>query len=201
MFTQIHRTDRAARMTSAILTSEKLWEFAVRTYSTPGVSDACLTLQNRYGADVNMLLYCCWISDRLGAFPPELFTRATEFSSEWVSNTVVPLRSARTWMKDADFAAESVPTEDCMRVRQEIKTVELESEKIQLQVLESMVTPKQTPDSGQERIIGDAVINLKLYISNRDIGFDEDVKHLCEVVIAAAFPNCDAESVTEALRN
>ncbi len=188
-------------MTSAILTSERLWEFAVRTYRTPGVPDACLTLQNRYGADVNMLLYCCWISGRLGAFPPELFARAIEFSSEWASKTVIPLRSARTWMKDADCAAEPVPTEAFIRVRQKIKTVELESEKLQLQVLESMVTSKQMPDSGQERVVGNAVTNLKLYTSHRSIKFDENVKRLCEVIIAAAFSDCDAESVTGALRN
>ena len=35
---------------------EGFWDFSVRTYRTPGVPDACLSLQNDYAADVNMLL-------------------------------------------------------------------------------------------------------------------------------------------------
>ena len=176
-------------MASVILTPENRWEFAVRTYRMPGASSACLTLQNLYGADINMLLYCCWISSRLGAFPPKLFEQATEFSSEWTSKAVIPLRSVRTWMKDSDCATESIPTEVRKRVRHTIKTAELESEKLQLRVLESMVTSKKIPDHRQDQLVGDAITNLKLYIDHRGIKFNKEVKDLCQVVIAAAFPS------------
>ena len=88
-----------------------------------------------------------------------------------------------------------------MKVRHTIKTAELESEKLQLQVLESMVRSKTIPRHGQEQLVGNAITNLKLYTNHSGIKFDKEVKHLCEVVITAAFPSCDAELVTKALQN
>ena len=36
------------------------WRFSLRTYRAPGVQEACLALQDRCGADVNLLLFCGW---------------------------------------------------------------------------------------------------------------------------------------------
>jgi len=47
---------------------ERFWDFSVRTYRTEGVPAAGLSLQNDYGADVNMLLYCAWIGATVGPF-------------------------------------------------------------------------------------------------------------------------------------
>ena len=49
------------------------WDFSVGTYRRPGVADACLSLQDRYGLDVNVLLLLLLVrlharvSDRGGA--------------------------------------------------------------------------------------------------------------------------------------
>ena len=61
--------------------AEGLWDFSVRTYRKDGVADACLSLQNDHGADVNMLLYCCWVGACKGKFDKELFARSSEFST------------------------------------------------------------------------------------------------------------------------
>jgi uncharacterized protein (TIGR02444 family) len=37
------------------------WLFSGRTYGKRGVERACLALQDECGADVNLLLYFCWI--------------------------------------------------------------------------------------------------------------------------------------------
>ena len=37
------------------------WRFSLRTYRAPGVEAACLALQERCGADVNLLLFCGWV--------------------------------------------------------------------------------------------------------------------------------------------
>ena len=36
------------------------WDFSLAVYGRPGVAPACLALQQRHGADVNLLLFCAW---------------------------------------------------------------------------------------------------------------------------------------------
>ena len=164
----------------------------MRTYSSPGVSDACLVLQNSHGADVNMLLYCCWVGGRLGGFDTHLFARAIDFSAKWTGNVVAPLRSARSWMKNTGCALESVPTETCMQLREDIKAVELATEKLQLEVLESLPGPEEIPDRPADRLAEDILANLKLYADYEGFEFNDDVQRLCAIMIVAAFPDCDA---------
>ena len=37
------------------------WRWSLRVYRAPGVQEACLALQDRCGADVNLLLFCGWV--------------------------------------------------------------------------------------------------------------------------------------------
>ncbi|HEX6103216.1 MAG TPA: TIGR02444 family protein, partial [Alphaproteobacteria bacterium] len=36
------------------------WSFSVALYGRPGVAPACLALQDRFGCDVNLLLFAIW---------------------------------------------------------------------------------------------------------------------------------------------
>ena len=49
-----------------------LWDFVTWAYKLPGVEKACLALQNRLKADVNIVLFCIWLSHR-GAGTSNLF--------------------------------------------------------------------------------------------------------------------------------
>ncbi len=42
------------------------WAFSVELYGAAGVETACLALQDRFGADVNLVLYCLWAGRPLG---------------------------------------------------------------------------------------------------------------------------------------
>jgi uncharacterized protein (TIGR02444 family) len=178
---------------------EGFWDFSVRTYRTDGVPDACLSLQNDYGADVNMLLYCCWIGACIGQFDHELFTRASAFSTLWADHVVVPLRSARTWMKQSGCDTETVPTDACMQLREEIKSVEFAAEKMQQQVLESMVSIDQTRYDAPEQMPKDVVANLMLYSEYAGIEVCEDVRRKFSAVVQAAFPDWRKQMILRAL--
>jgi uncharacterized protein (TIGR02444 family) len=179
--------------------SEGFWDFSVRTYRTEGVPDACLSLQNDYGADVNMLLYCCWIGACVGKFEEGLFDDASAFSTHWADNVVRPLRSARTWMKHSGCSAEPIPTESCMELREEIKSAEFASEKLQQQVLESLVSDeKRSSDVAEERL-RHVVANLTLYAEYSGFEKCEDVRGKLAIMICAAFPDLDVTNVARAL--
>jgi uncharacterized protein (TIGR02444 family) len=178
---------------------ESFWDFSVRTYRTPGVPDACLSLQNDHGADVNMLLYCAWIGAATGAFDGELFNRASEFSGRWAEHVVIPLRDARTWMKHTGCDEDPVPTDPCMALREEIKTVEFAAEKMQQEVLETFVSLDQDRDEKPGQIIEDVAANLMLYLEFLDIQADKDVRNKLRAIISAAFPEIEQKIVANAL--
>ena len=173
---------------SAVHGIEGFWDFSVRTYRTDGVPDACLSLQNDYGADVNMLLYCCWVGAYTGQFDAELFARASTFSTQWADHLVVPLRSARTWMKHTGCDTEPVPTDTCMQLRDEIKSVEFAAEKMQQQVLESLVSIDRSRNDAPDQILDDVISNLSLYAGFAGIEVCDDVRQKFSVIIDAAFP-------------
>lgn len=178
---------------------ESFWDFSVRTYRTAGVPEACLSLQNDNGADVNMLLFCCWIGAYLGQFDEALFAQASEFSTKWARGVVVPLRSARTWMKHTGCIADSMPTEACMELREEIKTVEFSAEKMQQQVLESLVSLDAPRSDAAVQVLEDVVANLLRYSKYTGFDISDDVRHKFGVIIPAAFPAWDEEIIMRAL--
>ena len=148
---------------------EAFWDFSVRTYRAPGVPDACLALQNDYGVDVNMLLYCCWVGAAIGPFDGDVFNRAATYSAQWVENVVIPLREARTWMKHTGCDSDPVPTAPCMELREDIKTVEFATEKMQQGVLESMVAVDDSYSAAPDQLIADVATNLMLYLDRIDL--------------------------------
>ena len=165
---------------------EGFWDFSVRTYRTERVPDACLSLQNDYGADVNMLLYCCWVGVYVGQFDDELFERASLFSSAWANHVVIPLRSARTWLKHEGCGGEPVATDTCMALREKIKSVEFESEKLQQEALESITTINQSSNGNTQQILEAVHANLDRYTANAEIKPTEDAKSKFLTIINAA---------------
>jgi uncharacterized protein (TIGR02444 family) len=178
---------------------EGFWDFSVRTYRTMGVPDACLSLQNDYGADVNMLLFCCWTGAVIGRFDAALFARASEFSAQWADHVVVPLRSARTWMKQSGCDTEPMPSDACMQLREEIKNVEFSAEKMQQQVLASLVSIDQSRTAAADRIVKDVVANLMLYWEYAGLEVCEDVRRNFVNIVCAAFPDHEEQSISSIL--
>jgi uncharacterized protein (TIGR02444 family) len=180
---------------------EGFWDFSVRTYRTRGVPDACLALQNDHGADVNMLLYCCWTGAAIGVFDDELFNRTSAFSVSWANNVVIPLRAARTWMKHTGCDSDPVPKDSCMELREEIKTVEFAAEKLQQEVLESMLSVERERAENAAVIIENVAANLMLYLEFANIQADGDVRQKLSTIVHAAFPEIDRKIVAKVLAN
>jgi uncharacterized protein (TIGR02444 family) len=178
---------------------ESFWDFSVRTYRIPGVPDACLSLQNDYGADVNMLLYCAWIGAASGEFDRGLFRHASEFSERWAENVVIPLRDARTWMKHTGCDADAVPTESCMALRDEIKTVEFAAEKMQQEALASMLVAERRDGGAADHMMQDVVANLDMYAGHIGLDIKDDVKQKLSIIIGAAFPHWNISQIGAAL--
>ena len=71
------------------------WDFSLTLYGRQGVASACLALQDRFGADVNLLLLGFWRAHR--GFPgwAEGEIARAEAAAAPVNAALVPLRQAR----------------------------------------------------------------------------------------------------------
>jgi len=166
---------------------ETFWEFSVRTYSQAGIADACLALQDEHGADVNLLLYCCWAGWHSAALDEAEFERALSFSQIWSGQVVRPLRSIRRWMKSDGCCDAMVDVKACMDLRESIKATELRAEKLQQAVLESL--PRSVATGAEAGPGPEAVgANLRRDCRAAGIAWSEEVRSKLGVILRAAFP-------------
>ena len=105
------------------------WTFSTRHYSCGGVAAACLSLQERRGIDVNILLFCIWAAiERNRRFSGQDMSRLAGAVEDWHGQVVRPLRAARQRMKQgAEGLAESLVA----KVRKRVIAAEIECEHIE----------------------------------------------------------------------
>ena len=112
-----------------------LWDWALAAYGRPGVAAACLALQDARGQNVPLLLAAAWAADQCRTLDLD---RAVALTREWETEVVGLLRGARRGLK-----LSRAPIVDSSRqaLRETVKAVELEAERLLLAALESLSWP------------------------------------------------------------
>lgn len=172
---------------------EGFWDFSIRVYRSKKLADACLSLQDESGADVNLLLFCCWAAAANVELDGDTFQKALQFSRFWTTDVVRPLRKVRTTMKRSDRKAKTVQAEFYNELRESIKAVELRAEKLQQQELQAMIGTT-APQSDATGPLSSAVSNLCRYCESEAIDLTADTIDRLVVVLAAAFPSENPET-------
>jgi uncharacterized protein (TIGR02444 family) len=85
----------------AALSPDAFWEFSLAFYAREPVGAACLSLQNRRGCDVNVLLLCCWLATLKLTLGESGLKAAVEAVADWRHNVLEPLRGVRRNVVDA----------------------------------------------------------------------------------------------------
>ena len=164
------------------MATKSFWDFSVRLYAKPGVEQACLALQNQFGLEVNNVLFCLWHGQRCGVFKQSTLLQMVEFSNQWHTNIVSPLRSIRSWMKGRNNMIDA--TEDNFEnLRNAIKKLELKAERLQQDQLQSMVsgvTEYEVADPIQAMID-----NFQNYLVVVDIQSEQSLMTHFEIVLNA----------------
>ncbi|MEZ5648487.1 MAG: TIGR02444 family protein [Alphaproteobacteria bacterium] len=95
--------------------------FALTVYSSPGIEQACLSLQEDHCAPIPFLLFCLW------AAPLEDTTLRTlyDLTCQWEREVIKPLRQVRRSLKK-ELPVLDVSIRESLRTK--IKTAELEAE-------------------------------------------------------------------------
>ncbi|WP_375592856.1 TIGR02444 family protein [Algihabitans albus] len=144
------------------------WRFSLALYGRSEVQEACLTLQDMHGLDVNLLLFACFAGARGHALTRQELEILNAAVEAWHLEVVRPLRGARRWMKRQDLDAAG------HGLRERIKAAELEAERLEQEALwRALPLPDGTAS-------GEAVAqNLSLLLLDRaDLAGGADVMAL-----------------------
>lgn len=101
------------------------WRYSLRIYRAEGVQRACLALQDRCGADVNLLLWCGWLASRGASLDRRRLRQAIARVGAWQREVVAPLRQARRAHKRL---AGALAPQAASAVHQRLLALELELE-------------------------------------------------------------------------
>jgi uncharacterized protein (TIGR02444 family) len=140
------------------------WTFSVKLYSRPEVGSVCLDLQDRFGADVNVVLYGLWQACRGRRLSDGDVRTVIELVGAWQANVVRPLRTVRRFLK---ISAPEWPLQDIDLLRQRVKAEELQAEHLQQITMETAFADFGELDDAKTA----AVFNMKTYAHILDVEF------------------------------
>lgn len=164
------------------LPSTSLWEFSNTVYHRPGVEKALVTLQRRFGVDVNMLLLCCWAARyRHEKITPAGMADLIAKAGVWQAEVVRPLRRLRNRLKSGFDGVSRLETQ---ALRDKILAVEIEAEHAEQDYLAGEL-PRRAASLDQRELLQGALANLAVYVKLLDIELDEEsMEHLATIVTA-----------------
>jgi uncharacterized protein (TIGR02444 family) len=140
-----------------------LWRFALAFYAQPNVSAALLGLQDSAGCDINLILFALWlgVSGR-SRLTSEALDTADRLAWPIRSAVVEPLRALRRKLR-------SDPDADIQRLREGVKALELEAEKL---ILDRLARTAEAPSSATDPAsrLTAAHANLALYLGSETSG-------------------------------
>ena len=108
------------------------WRFSLKYYGQTGVSDACIALQDGCGVDVNLLLFLFWLASERQALSPDEVKKLDPTIKSWRELTIIPIRDMRRKLRGAKTFVDPAKQE---ALRDKVKAVELEAEKLQQEAL------------------------------------------------------------------
>jgi|SRR5436309_11991883 len=154
------------------------WSFSVEFYGRPGVAPACLALQDRFGCDVNLVLFALWAARCETHLEAAEFERLDAAVKPWRTRVVEPIRGLRRSLKSETLAVSPESAETC---RKKLLDAELAAECAAQGSLARTLSLKDPEDDSNRDL---AQANLSAYLAWR--GVDSDLaRQLAGTILAA----------------
>ena len=158
----------------------EFWRSSLELYAREGMSRALLALQDRRGADVNLLLYCCWMAlSGQGRLSASDLRRADAAIAGWRDDVTLPLRELRRRIKGSP---ERWALPGASEVRRRVLETEIASERVTQGILERMEISPGPGEGGPE----DARASLLAYFEAIGVEPDEHDRAEFETIVAIA---------------
>ncbi len=137
------------------------WNFSLLVYADADVARTCLDLQDAWGADVNVVLFVLWHGCAGHRLDRDCVHSVDEAVRIWRERVVRPLRSIRKELKTQTYPGTGADTE---KLRNRIKADELEAERIQQLMLESIYPLGGICSAREKATVATLVANLVAYL-------------------------------------
>lgn len=175
----------------AALPLESFRDYSLALYAEPEVENCCLKLQDRLGADVNMLLLCCWLAARgRDSLGEDVIRGILARTAPWRDQVVLPLRAVRRRLKGqpgAPFAGVTAA------LYKSVLAAELDAEHVVQLVMAAGFDDEVTAPSPRDGA-GRAATNLARYLAAVELAPGPDEVANLQVLLDAAFPELGAEA-------
>lgn len=121
-----------------------LWDYASKLYGLEGVAPACLALQDRFGVDVNLLLYAAWLAHSDQKLSAEHLAALDASIAEWRHQVLAPLRGVRRQLHG---------NEDVADLYDGVKALELRAERAQLDRMYAFFSQSDASPAGHQSLL------------------------------------------------
>lgn len=162
------------------------WDFSLAVYGQAGVAPACLRLQERHAADVNILLFICWwCGGGRGRLDRAAFELIAGAVGEWHETYVRSLRGLRTQLKnELGESKTNLLPEFAEVLRGQIKGSELFAEQTEQLMLHRLA--EALPAGKGREPAADARESAKFYVATLGGEWSaEDQNDFAELISAA----------------
>ena len=157
------------------------WSFTLESYGREGVQQAVIGLQDRRGADVNLLFFCCYMAaSGRGRLQKAALSAAEVAIEPWRRQVTEPLRALRNHIKGTEslWSLAGAP-----EVRGKVLGAEIESERIAQGILESLAPAPTDGAKSLEARREDARASLEAYLQVLEVApSDEDHQALATLL-------------------
>lgn len=147
--------------------SSRFWLYSCLVYEQPRVREICLHFQEKFTVNVNVLLACLWsANEKYLPIDSATFEHLHDAISAWHAEQTIPLRAVRKRLKT--FVKEQA---DPMleEMYQSILALELNMEKVEQKLLESVLTQRDKTVGSVDEI---AAQNLQSYFHHLNVELD-----------------------------
>ena len=142
------------------LTADALWSFSLAVYGRPDVPALCIDLQDRHGADVNVVLALLFAGTRGIRLDAAAVAALDAAVRDWRDEVVVPLRAVRRRLKEEAGEAPQA-------LRTTVKGAELAAERLEQRALAAALGAVPGPHAPHDAARAAAAANLAHYLAPR----------------------------------
>lgn len=157
------------------------WIFSLKVYVKPGVSPTCLAVQDEYGGDVNLLLFCCWQGCMGHSLNKRFLRSAMGAVADWQLHVLQPLRLAR---RNINMEYPAMPVKLKTSLSKDIASAELDAEYLEQRLL-ARCAAEHTSAFRKSTPARAIAVNLRRYFELLKIPFDASLKRHAETLLAA----------------
>jgi uncharacterized protein (TIGR02444 family) len=155
------------------------WSFSIELYERPEVAPAALALQDRFGCDVNLLLFAMWAARCGVALGPSDLVRLDQVIGSWRTRIVEPIRGLRRALKADSLGAAAEMAEACRRA---LLAAELAGERAAQDLLARTLPMNAPVEAAVDRELARA--NLRAYLAWHGVA-SASAEQLTETMLAA----------------